>query len=97
MDLSIDHIFISPSAPRVKASYLPAAFEAYGHARDMDGVWRCWKDMRSRHVRPTSITLGCMVEACLAAGGAPLWVSPAAALAAAAAAAGAGKDEEEEE
>merc|ERR1719195_1575483 len=37
--------------------------KAYGHARDIDGVWRCWKEMRSRHIRPTSITLGCMVEA----------------------------------
>ncbi|CAK0804592.1 unnamed protein product, partial [Prorocentrum cordatum] len=36
--------------------------KAYGHARDIDGVWRCWKEMRCRHVRPTSITLGCMVE-----------------------------------
>merc|ERR1719247_3932730 len=37
--------------------------KAYGHAQDIDGVWRCWKDMRSRHIRPTSITMGCMVEA----------------------------------
>merc|ERR1719420_1216995 len=37
--------------------------KAYGHAHDIDGVWRCWKEMRSRHIRPTSITLGCMVEA----------------------------------
>jgi len=37
--------------------------KAYGHAHDMDGVWRCWKEMRSRLVKPTSITLGCMIEA----------------------------------
>merc|ERR1719504_406335 len=37
--------------------------KAYGHARDIDGVWRCWKEMRSRHIKPTSITLGCMIEA----------------------------------
>lgn len=37
--------------------------KAYGHAKDMESVWRCWKDMRSRNIRPTSITLGCMVEA----------------------------------
>jgi len=42
--------------------------KAYGHARDMDGVWRCWKEMRSRHIRPTSITLGCMVEAVVSNG-----------------------------
>merc|ERR1719454_855191 len=37
--------------------------KAYGHAKDIKGVWRCWKEMRSRHIKPTSITLGCMVEA----------------------------------
>lgn len=37
--------------------------KAYGHAGDVDGVWRCWKEMRSRHIKPSSITLGCMVEA----------------------------------
>merc|ERR1719171_111292 len=37
--------------------------KAYGHAKDIDGAWRCWKEMRSRHIRPTSITIGCMVEA----------------------------------
>jgi len=37
--------------------------KAYGYARDIDGVWRCWKEMRSRHITPTSITLGCMIEA----------------------------------
>eukprot|EP00933_Yihiella_yeosuensis_P072710 TRINITY_DN811_c0_g2_i1.p1 TRINITY_DN811_c0_g2~~TRINITY_DN811_c0_g2_i1.p1 ORF type:complete len:1116 (-),score=308.71 TRINITY_DN811_c0_g2_i1:300-3647(-) len=38
-------------------------FKAYGFAKDIDGVWRCWKEMRSRYIKPTSITLGCMVEA----------------------------------
>merc|ERR550514_918735 len=42
--------------------------KAYGHARDIKGVWRCWKEMRSRHIRPTSITLGCMVEAVVSNG-----------------------------
>merc|ERR1719456_164345 len=37
--------------------------KAYGHAKDLDGVWRCWKEMRSKLIKPTSITLGCMVEA----------------------------------
>merc|ERR1719487_514402 len=37
--------------------------KAYGHAKDIAGIWRCWKEMRSRHIKPTSITLGCMVEA----------------------------------
>merc|ERR1719409_1771 len=37
--------------------------KAYGHAKDLEGVWRCWKEMRNRLVKPTSITLGCMIEA----------------------------------
>jgi pentatricopeptide repeat protein len=37
--------------------------KAYGRAGDIAAVWRCWKEMRSRHIKPSSITLGCMVEA----------------------------------
>eukprot|EP00933_Yihiella_yeosuensis_P009896 TRINITY_DN11608_c1_g3_i1.p1 TRINITY_DN11608_c1_g3~~TRINITY_DN11608_c1_g3_i1.p1 ORF type:complete len:953 (+),score=208.71 TRINITY_DN11608_c1_g3_i1:140-2998(+) len=36
---------------------------AYGFVQDLDGVWRCWRDMKSRQIQVTSITLGCMVEA----------------------------------
>merc|ERR1719504_246111 len=42
--------------------------KAYGHTRDIAGIWRCWKEMRSRHIKPTSITLGCMVEAIVSNG-----------------------------
>jgi len=42
--------------------------KAYGHAWDIQGVWRCWKEMRSRHIKPTSITLGCMIEAIVSNG-----------------------------
>eukprot|EP00427_Karlodinium_veneficum_P016583 CAMPEP_0169128186 /NCGR_PEP_ID=MMETSP1015-20121227/36424_1 /TAXON_ID=342587 /ORGANISM="Karlodinium micrum, Strain CCMP2283" /LENGTH=1081 /DNA_ID=CAMNT_0009192053 /DNA_START=55 /DNA_END=3297 /DNA_ORIENTATION=+ len=42
--------------------------KAYGHAKDVDGIWRCWKEMRSRHIKPTSITLGCMIEAVVSNG-----------------------------
>merc|ERR1719262_657071 len=42
--------------------------KAYGHAKDIAGIWRCWKEMRSRHIKPTSITLGCMVEAIVSNG-----------------------------
>merc|ERR1719201_2556553 len=37
--------------------------KAYGHAKDLTSIWRCWKEMRSRHITPTSITMGCMIEA----------------------------------
>merc|ERR1719253_2309861 len=42
--------------------------KAYGHARDINGIWRCWKEMRSRHIKPTSITVGCMIEAIVSNG-----------------------------
>jgi pentatricopeptide repeat protein len=37
--------------------------KAYGQARDVEQVWVLWDEMSRRQVRPTSITLGCMVEA----------------------------------
>merc|ERR1719323_1180868 len=42
--------------------------KAHGRAGDIDAVWACWREMRGRHVRPTSITLGCMVEAVVSNG-----------------------------
>ena len=37
--------------------------KAYGRARDIERVLELWSEMRRRKVRPTSITLGCMVDA----------------------------------
>jgi len=37
--------------------------KAYGYVKNIKGAWRCWKEMRSQHLTPTSITIGCMVEA----------------------------------
>merc|ERR1719482_1371430 len=37
--------------------------KAYGRARDIERVRELWAEMRRRHVTPTSITLGCMVDA----------------------------------
>jgi pentatricopeptide repeat protein len=37
--------------------------KAYGQAHDVEQVWTLWNEMSKRQVRPTSITLGCMVEA----------------------------------
>merc|ERR1719380_352755 len=54
----------SPALVSINGSHtFGSLIKAYGHAKDIDGVWRCWKEMRSRHIRPTSITMGCMVEA----------------------------------
>merc|ERR1719299_340380 len=37
--------------------------KAYGRAKDIERVRELWNEMRRRHVTPTSITLGCMVDA----------------------------------
>eukprot|EP00927_Polykrikos_kofoidii_P027699 TRINITY_DN2427_c0_g1_i2.p1 TRINITY_DN2427_c0_g1~~TRINITY_DN2427_c0_g1_i2.p1 ORF type:complete len:1135 (-),score=218.62 TRINITY_DN2427_c0_g1_i2:275-3616(-) len=42
--------------------------KAYGFIKDIDGAWRCWREMVSQHIKPTSITIGCMVEAVAANG-----------------------------
>merc|ERR1719487_2454704 len=42
--------------------------KAYGHARDIKRVWHLWDQMLFHQVQPTSVTLGCMVEALVANG-----------------------------
>merc|ERR1719420_1332955 len=35
----------------------------HGLINDLTGVWATWREMRAKHIVPTDITLGCMVEA----------------------------------
>lgn len=42
--------------------------KAFGHARDVKHVWNLWGQMINHKVQPTSITIGCMVEALVANG-----------------------------
>merc|ERR1719174_1776550 len=37
--------------------------KAYGQGRDVERIWELWTEMTSRQVKPTAITLGCMVDA----------------------------------
>merc|ERR1719265_1722972 len=37
--------------------------KAYGQSRDVERIWDLWHEMGSRGVKPTAITLGCMVDA----------------------------------
>merc|ERR1719420_1849827 len=37
--------------------------KAYGQARAVERMWEMWNEMILREVRPTAITLGCMVDA----------------------------------
>lgn len=41
---------------------------AYGSCKDVEGVWRSWKDLRLARVNPSRITVGCMMEALVANG-----------------------------
>jgi len=41
---------------------------AYSYLGNVQGAWSIWRDMRTRHVVPTSISIGCMVEALVASG-----------------------------
>jgi pentatricopeptide repeat protein len=59
----------SPTPIAISGSHTYGSLiKAYGHAKDLNGIWRCWKEMRSRHIKPTSITVGCMVEAIVSNG-----------------------------
>merc|ERR1719420_694408 len=42
--------------------------KAYGRARDIERVRELWNEMRRRNVTPTSITLGCMIDALVSNG-----------------------------
>merc|ERR1719181_1145463 len=37
--------------------------KAYGQARDTERMWELWTEMEKRRVKPTAVTLGCMVDA----------------------------------
>jgi len=41
---------------------------AYSYLGSIRGAWSIWRDMRTRHFVPTSISIGCMVEALVSAG-----------------------------
>merc|ERR1719478_775030 len=69
LESKLKHLQDSSSLSTINGSHTYGSLiKAYGHAKDADGVWRCWREMRSRHIKPTSITLGCMVEAVVSLG-----------------------------
>jgi pentatricopeptide repeat protein len=54
----------SAGSMQIKSPHtIGSLIRAHGYVGDIDGVWKTWSDMRKRHITPTSITLGCMVEA----------------------------------
>jgi len=61
------HDMIS-SIPVMSAHTFGAILQAHGIAKDAPGAWRCWRTMRLRDVEPTSIAIGCMVDAVVSNG-----------------------------
>lgn len=56
------------AAATLTAPTYGSMIKAYGHARDVKRVWDLWNKMVDQCVQPTSVTMGCMVEALVANG-----------------------------
>merc|ERR1719265_1716420 len=54
--------------PTLTAPAYGSMIKAYGQARDMERVWALWREMRSRGVNPTALTVGCTVNALVKGG-----------------------------
>lgn len=53
-----------PKSVQVQGAHtFGSLIRGYGFIKDLQGIWATWRGMRSRHILPTSITLGCMIEA----------------------------------
>jgi len=61
---------LSEQKPAVflSAATFGTMIKAYGHSRDTKRVWELWDKMLAHGASPTSVTLGCMVEALVANG-----------------------------
>jgi pentatricopeptide repeat protein len=53
-------------SPALTAPTYGSMIKAYGQAHDVEHVWSLWEDMTGHGIKPTAITLGCMVEALVA-------------------------------
>jgi len=49
--------------PKIGAPICGSMIKAFGQARQVERVWLLWEMMAAREIMPTSMTLGCMVEA----------------------------------
>jgi len=49
---------------KIKAAHTYGSIiRAYGYVQDVKGAWATWNEMKRQHVKPISVTLGCMCEA----------------------------------
>merc|ERR1719436_1959103 len=59
----------SNKAVHVKGAHtFGSLIRVHGFVKDLPGAWEMWNKMRTQHVIPTSITIGCMVEALVSNG-----------------------------
>merc|ERR1719476_764877 len=54
---------------QVKSPHLfGVLIRSYSYLGSVQGAWSIWREMRTKHIIPTSISIGCMVEALVASG-----------------------------
>mmetsp|Transcript_132906 Transcript_132906/g.284060 ORF Transcript_132906/g.284060 Transcript_132906/m.284060 type:complete len:962 (-) Transcript_132906:50-2935(-) len=59
----LDRYQSSKTLPLRGAHAYGSIIRAYGYIGDLASVWKLWHEMRASNILPTSITMGCMVEA----------------------------------
>lgn len=66
VDLLVPHLKRQGSSRRINVRgphTYGSIIRAYGYVKDISSAWETWREMRARHIVPTAVTLGCMVEA----------------------------------
>jgi pentatricopeptide repeat protein len=71
VDLVLPYLQRQSSSKRVQVRgphTYGSIIRAYGFVNDIAGAWETWREMRTRKIVPTAVTLGCMVEAVVSSG-----------------------------
>merc|ERR1719355_238669 len=59
----LSHLHKAGASLALTAPCYGSMIKAFGNAGDVDHVWQLWREMTDRSVKPTSITVGCTVDA----------------------------------
>jgi len=65
---ALDTLKTSTALKVTNARSFGSLIKAYGFVKDVPGAWRCWRELHSQHLKLTSVTIGCMVEAVVSNG-----------------------------
>jgi len=65
---ALDTLKTSTALEVTNARSFGSLIKAYGFVKDVPGAWRCWRELHSQHLKLTSVTIGCMVEAVVSNG-----------------------------